>query len=154
MAGNTVQIHKTGSEYILKVAMTGEVTRVTSVTMGLFNDSIDNLNHDSDMSDITTEPNDGNYSAQSINLDTDSSSAVDNGFWKVQFSPVDFDIADTTGDVDSYYFSITYQSEGDTLATEHLLFTGSLDQTYSLSELNVFNIDENTIALRMRPFNC
>ena len=147
----TVQIHKTGAEYLLRTVITGESTRVTTVTVGLFDDSTDALTHTSDYADITTEPSDGNYTAQSVDLDTDSSTTLDDDNWTAVLGQIDFDVASTTGSVDSYYVTVTDNLSGDDEDTQHLFWTGSLDQTYDLNQIDVFRIDADTAGVKVIP---
>jgi len=75
-----------GEEWILETALEG-----VSVTIGLYNDSTDSLGDTNDVSDITTEPSDGNYARQSVTL-----TLVDeSGDWAAETgSDVVFDVTD------------------------------------------------------------
>jgi hypothetical protein len=152
MAGNTTQLHNTGEEYIFKVVMDRSVVAVATVSVGLFNDSVDNLNADSDLADITTEPDDGNYSRQTINLnDTDVTVRLEAGHWEAVLAQIEFDVEDTTGTVDSYFIVINFEAAGDGSPTDHLFWTGDLDQSRDLSQIDVFRINADTAGLRIEP---
>ena len=136
----TTQLHDTGEEWYQ--------TNIESVTydVGLFNDSTDSLTDSSDLSDITTEPTDGNYSrltgSNFITLKSD-------GDWSlVNESQLSFDVTGTTGDVDSYFIVVNFQSEdaGDSSASDHLFATGDLSQSYALSNLDTLNLSQEGIG--------
>src|SRR6056297_3168241 len=126
----TTGLHDTGEEYY-QDELSGE-----QFDVGLFDDSTDNLVDSSDVSDITTEPSDGNYTRQT---GITFSSADENGDWTLtNDSQVSFDVTDTTGDVDSYFIVVNFDSDdaGDSgTPADHLLATGSLSQSYALNNL-------------------
>lgn len=139
----TTGLHDTGEEYILDVVMDGTVSRVTSCTVGLYNDSTDALSESSDVGDITTEPTGSNYSRQTINLnDTDVTNSDSGGDWQSEFAQVTYDTSDSTQSVDSYFVVINYQADdtSDSASNDHLFFTGSLDGTYDLSNIDTLNL--------------
>jgi hypothetical protein len=51
--------------------------------------------------------------------------------------------------VDSYFFEVTFQAEdtGDSSPQEHLILTGSLSQTYALSNVDTLEISANTAGV-------
>ena len=147
----TTQIHKTGAEYLIKTVVTGEITRVTTATIGLFNDSTDSLTHSSDYSDITTEPSDGNYNSNTVDLDNDTTSTDDGTNWLATIGQEEFDVTNTTGTVDSYYVTITVQLSGDGSPVQHLFWTGGLDQSYDLSQIDTFRINADTAGVKVIP---
>jgi len=137
----TTGLHDTGEEYY-QDKLSGE-----QFDVGLFDDSTDNLTDSSDVSDITTEPSDGNYTRQA---DIAFSSADENGDWTLtNDSQVSFDVTDTTGDVDSYFIVVNFDSDdasdGGT-PTDHLLATGSLSQSYALNNLDTLNLSAGGIG--------
>lgn len=130
-------LHNAGEELVIKEFFTDEKTRPTSATVGLYDDSTDTLADGDTYADITTEPSDGNYAAQTVNFgNTDWNSGVSGGDWQAILSDIVFDVTDTTGSVDSFYVTVTFTSEehGDAGDTQHLLFTASLSQTRDLSQ--------------------
>jgi len=134
-------LHDTGEEYY-QDELSGE-----QFDVGLFDDSTDNLVDSSDVSDITTEPSDGNYTRQT---GITFSSADENGDWTLtNDSQVSFDVTDTTGDVDSYFIVVNFDSDdagdGGTPA-DHLLATGSLSQSYALNNLDTLNLSAGGIG--------
>lgn len=136
----TTQLHDTGEEYY-QDKLSGE-----SFTIGLYNDNSDNLTDSNDVGDITTEPSDGNYSRQT---GVAFSSSDDSGDWILtNDSQVQFDVTDTTGTVDAYFIVVNFQSDdkSDGAATDHLLATGSLSQSYDLSNLDTLNLSANGIG--------
>ena len=118
-----------------------------SVDVGLYNDSTDSISDSNDVSDITTEPSDGNYSRQA---DEAVSASDISGDWGIDNDgTVTFDVSGTTGDVDSYFFVANFQAEdtGDGSATDHLVVTGSLSQSYALSNLDTLEISAGTAGV-------
>lgn len=118
-----------------------------SVDVGLYNDSTDSISDSDDVADITTEPSDGNYSRQS---DVAVSASDIGGDWGIDNDgTVTFDVSGTTGDVDSYFFVVNFQANdtNDGSATDHLVVTGSLSQSYALSNLDTLEISAGTAGV-------
>lgn len=118
-----------------------------SVDVGLYDDSTDSISDTDDVADITTEPSDGNYTRQSA---VDVSASDISGDWGIDNDgTVTFDVSGTTGDVDSYFFVVNFQANdtGDSSATDHLVVTGSLSQSYALSNLDTLEISAGTAGV-------
>jgi len=119
-----------------------------SVTILLYDDSTDSIGEADDLDAITTEPTDGNYSRQSATLTfavkSDDGAAVSD-------AQVSFDVADTTGNVDSYAIIVNFQSStaGDESAQDHLVGAGALSQSYDLSNLDTLNVSAETIGHKL-----
>lgn len=136
----TQQLHDTGEEYY-QDKLSGETFDV-----GLYNDATDALTDSEDLGDITTEPSDGNYARQA---GVAFSSSDISGDWALtNDSQVSFDVTNTTGTVDSYFIVVNYQSDdkSDGGATDHLLVTGALSQSYDLSNIDTLNLSANGIG--------
>lgn len=118
-----------------------------SVDVGLYNDSTESVS-DTDDLPLSTEPSDGNYTRQT----NEALSAADiSGNWGVDNdTTITFDVTNTTGDVDSYFFVFNFDSadagDGGT-AADHLVLTGSLSQTYALSNLDTLEISAGTAGV-------
>lgn len=117
-----------------------------SVDVGLYNDATDAVS-DTDDLPLSTEPSDGNYVRQT----GQAVSASDiSGNWGVDNdSVVTFDVTNTTGTVDSYFFVANFQANdtGDGAATDHLVLTGSLSQSYDLSNLDTLEVSAGTAGV-------
>lgn len=115
-----------------------------SVDVGLYNDSTDSIADSDDLSAITTEPSDGNYVRQT----GEAVSASDiSGDWGIDNdTTVTFDVTNTTGTVDSYFFVANFQAQdtSDSSAQDHLVLTGSLSQSYDLSNVDTLEISAGT----------
>jgi hypothetical protein len=115
-----------------------------SVDVGLYNDATDSIGDTDDLAALTSEPSDGNYTRQS----GEAVSASDiSGDWGVDNdSVITFDVTNTTGTVDSYFFVANFQANdtADGSATDHLVLTGSLSQSYDLSNLDTLEISAGT----------
>jgi hypothetical protein len=138
-------ITKLGSEYKAGVDLAG-----VTFTVGLYNDGTDKITYQHDMVDITTEPSNGNYAAQTF------TSEIAEGTQKAicrNTGNITFDVTSTTGTVDSYYISVSFQStfNGDGSPTEHLIATGKIRDasgqvTLDLSTLSTYTIDASFVG--------
>lgn len=131
-----------GEEYIIKNNLDG-----ASIDIGLYNDSVDSIADSDDLPAITTEPSDGNYTRQT-NISVSASDI--SGDWGIDNdSKVTFDVSGTSGDVDSYFFVATFQASdtGDSSAQDHLILTGSLSQSYALSNVDTLEISADTAGV-------
>lgn len=143
------QLHDTGEEWIMDEAFGGG-TGAASVDVGLFNDGTDSLADSDDVSAITTEPGGSNYARQTIDLGTNFTNQDNGGDWESIMDDVTFDTSDSNQSVDAYMVVVTFDSDdaGDGgTAADHLLFTGSLDQTYDLSSVDSFTLSNSGISI-------
>lgn len=136
-----------GEEFIIKFCFTDEVSRPSSIDMGLYEDATDQISDTDDLSAITTEPTGASYSRQSVSFGNTEMSSNDNtnGDWEVQFVDQTFDTSDSTQSVDSYFIVINFQSEdtGDSASQDHLFLTGALSQTFDLSNLDNLDVSDS-----------
>lgn len=139
----TNQQHIRGEEYTAKVEA-GIISPATQITFGLYNDSDDNLSNTDDLSAINSEPTSGNYSRKTFDLSSSNFSAekTSGDNWRYVFSNAAFDVENTTEEVDSYFAVIEFNGDGDSSATPHLVFTGSLGGTENLADYFTLNVDE------------
>lgn len=143
-------LHNTGEEVIMKDFFEESITKPTSISVSLFNDSSNgngnNLVDGDDVNNITTEPSaGGSYNRSPLSFGTSSFTAESNaeGNWQTVFSDMTFNTTDETTTVDAYFVTIEFASEeaGDGgTPSEHLLFTGALDQSYDLSQIDSFTL--------------
>lgn len=143
------QLHDYGEEFVVKYVFTDEATRPASVTVGMYNDATDALGDSSDLTAITTEPNDGNYSRQTVALGatTDMATLQEEGDWRIDINDQEFNVTDTTGEVDSYFVVISFNADGDSAVTDHLFLTGSLGGTYDMSNYTSFTIQDTGLQI-------
>ena len=143
------QLHDTGEEWMMDTAY-GSDPGTTTVTIGLYNDGTDSLSDSSDVGSITTEPSGSAYARQSADLGTHFTVRDNNGNWEAVIDDQSFDTSDSDQSVDSYFVVVNYASndagDGGT-ASDHLLFTGSLDQTYDLSSVDSFTLSGSGISI-------
>lgn len=134
----TTQLHDTGEEFVMDVVFRSDtVTKPSNVTVGLFNDSTDSLSDGSNVSDITTEPSGGAYARQSAAFDGgDFTNANSGGDWQTTISDQTFDTSDSTQDVDAYFIAVSYSSDDAGTDSDHLFWTGQLDQQYDLNSVD------------------
>lgn len=131
-----------GEEWLLKTDVSG----VASITLGLYNDSTDSITDTEDLSDITTEPSGGSYARQTTEISVSDIS----GDWGFDNDNQEsFDTSDSSQSVDSYFYVANFQAvdTGDGAATDHLIATGSLSQTYDLSSVDTFNVNAGTAGV-------
>lgn len=141
----TTQLHDIGEEFILDESFGGG-TGSTSVFVGLYNDGNDSLSDASDVGDITTEPSGSNYTRQSVALDT-GFTIQDNGDWEAILNSVTYDTTDSNQSVDAYFVGANFSSDDTGTSGDHLLFTGSLDQTYDLSSVDEFTLNDSGLSI-------
>lgn len=140
----------TGEEAIIRDFFEESLSKPSSVDVSLYNDSTDTLSDSEDVGDITTEPGGASFSRQSVNFGTNHFTAQDSGGnWEAEIANTTFDTSDSTQTVDSYFIVITFtsQDKGDGSATDHLLFTGSLGDTYDLSTLNSYTLGTSGLSV-------
>lgn len=130
-----------GEEWLNKTDLTG----ITGVDVGLYNDADDGADTGgdsiSDTSDlpINSEPSDGNYTRQTGQAITVEDIGGDWGF--DNDDPIQFDTSSTTGTVDSWFVVYAFTSDQDTDGTvDHLIATGGLSQAYDLSNVDQLDI--------------
>ena len=129
-------LHDFGEEYIQKQAFnTGDLS-VTSCELGLYlNDPAeggDDLGQADNVDAITTEPSDGNYTRTSVDLTSSEVTIHLSGPNAViDLGTRSFTVENSTGDVDSWFIVINYQSDeaGNAGAADNLILSGRLDVT-------------------------
>lgn len=122
------------------------ISRSASVDVLLFDDSTDNTDDTSDVGDITTELSGGNYTRQSLNLDTsDFTLSLDANDNLRAAGTVMFDLTDTSGDFDAYGIVANFQSDivgSDGSATDHLIASAVLEGApYDASLYTGFDVE-------------
>lgn len=140
----TTQLHDTGEEFLMDVVFREDtITKPSTISVGLFNDSTDALSDGSDVGDITTEPSGGSYARQNATLDGgDFTNEDSGGDWQTTITDQTFDTSDSTQDVDAYLIVVNYQADdtADGSANDHLFWTGQLDQTYDLNSVDTLTL--------------
>lgn len=137
----TTSLHDTGEEFIIDTTFRQDtLTRPTSVSIGLYNDGTDAFSDGNDVGDITTEPTGSAYARQTATLDSGDFTNADNGGdWQTTIADQTFDTSDSTQNVDAYFIVVTFASEDTNdsgTATDHLFWTGDLDQEYDLNSVD------------------
>jgi hypothetical protein len=115
-----------------------------SVDVGLYDDSADSISDTDDVTAINSEPSGGNYTRQTG--EAVSASDISDDWGVDNDNVVTFDVTNTSGTVDSYFFVVNFQASdtGDSSANDHLVLTGSLSQSYDLSNLDTLEISAGT----------
>lgn len=146
----TTQLHDTGEEAILDDFFEESLSKPANVNVSLYNESTDSLSDSDSYADITTEPAGASFNQQSASFGTTDFTNQDNsGDWETIITDQTFDTSDSTQTVSAYMVTITFQADdtGDTSATQHLLFTGDLDQNYDLSDIDSFTLSGAGLSL-------
>ena len=141
--------HDTGEEWAHKFAFRQDtITRDDTIEVLLYDDSVDELDDTSDVGDITTEPDDGNYTRQTFTLDgEDVTLSVVDGQLRAE-ATVTFDVTDTTGTVDATQTVVDFQSDivnSETEANPHFLYSATLD--IGSQDLSNFTSLETTVQI-------
>lgn len=127
LAVGAALLNDLGEEYTVKNDLDA-----LSADVGLYNDGTDSITDTEDLSDITTEPSNGNYARQ-----TEAFSASDlSGDWGTDTdTDTVFDVTSTTGTVNDYFVEVNFQASdtSDGAGTDHLIVTGDLSTSYDLS---------------------
>jgi len=142
----TTQLHDTGEEFAIKDLFREDlITKPASVEISLFNDTTDALSDSSDVGGITTEPVGASFARQTASFSAADFTPQDNASqnWEIVIADQTFDTTDSSQSVDAYFIVINFDSDdaGDAgTPTDHLYFTGDLDQTYDLNSVDTFTL--------------
>lgn len=138
-----------GEEYLIKNGLD-----TVTVEVGLYNDSTDALNDNSDVGDLTTEPGNGNYARQTV----DFSAADLSGNWGVDNdSQFTFDFSDIVKgdandqDVDTAFVTISFQASdtGDTSSNTHLIANPALSQTRGIGSIDTLEVASGDLQIKL-----
>lgn len=132
-----------GEEWLIKNSADN-----TSLSVGLYNDSTDAISDSNDLADLTTEPAGGSYSRQSDNF---SASDLSGDWGFDNDSQLTFDTSDSSQTVDSYFIVANFQADdtSDGSATDHMIATGSLSQSYDLSSVDTLNVNSGGVGVKV-----
>ena len=141
--------HETGAEWAHKFAFRQDtITRDDTLEVLLYDDSVDELDDTSDVGDITTEPDDGDYARQTFTLDDPD---VDLSFVDGQLraeATVVFNVSGTTGEVDATQTIVDFQSDvvnDESEANPHFLYSATLD--FGTADLSQFDNLQTTVII-------
>lgn len=130
-------LHNNGKEFERRLIL-GTVTNPDQVTIGLYNDSTDELVDSSTVADITTQP-DGDPQATVTISDGTFSFDGDDGVLTLPSTP-EIDVSEATEDIDSAYILINYDGSDQLYATASLVANESFSE-YDLSQIDTFVVD-------------
>jgi len=138
-----------GEEYVIKNNVDG-----ATFTFGLYDDSTDSLSDSSEVGDITTEPENANYSTQSVTV----SAANLAGNWGVENDgSFSFDFSDVepgdseVQDVDAAYVTVNFTSDelGQESDTDNLIGNFALEQTRDIGSLDAIEVGAGDATLTL-----
>jgi len=138
-----------GEEYLIKNGLDG-----ATVNVGLYNDATDALSDTSDVGNISTEPQNGNYAQQSVSF-----TAADlGGNWGVDNDTVfSFDFSDVVKggaddqDVDTAFVTISFQAAdtSDTSSNTHLIANPALSQTRGIGSIDTLEVASGDLQIKL-----
>jgi hypothetical protein len=134
-----------GEEYFI----TNNVDGVT-LTVGLYNDSTDNIGEGSNVGDITTEPQNGAaYDTVSV---TFSASNI-GGNWGIENdSVISYDFSDTQDDsveVDTAFVTANFDSAEAGGVGDHLIANPALSQSRKVGSIDTLEIGAGDLELKL-----
>ena len=133
-----------GEEFFLT-----EVVDGTTLRVGLYNDSTDDLDEGSNYADITTEPDNANYEP----VDTVFSARNIDGNWGVEndaLKSFDFsDIVEEPDEVDTAYVLAEFDSEEAGGNDWHLIANPALSQTRGIGSIDTLEIDAGDLQIKL-----
>lgn len=133
-----------GEEYFVTESVDGATLRV-----GLYDDSVDNLDEGSTASDITTEPDYDNYDPVEV---TFSARNID-GNWGVENDgDISFDFSDAievSDEVDTAYVEVNFSSEEAGTTSYHVIANPSLSQTRGIGSIDTLDIYTGDLELKL-----
>lgn len=140
----------TGKQFFVEsIFRTDLITRPGSVDVLLYNDSTDSLSETSNVGDITTEPSGAAYARQSVSIDGSSVSLTEDAGnnYEVTLNQVTFDTSDSSQTVDNYGIVANFDGTDSTGGNngDNLIVTGSLSQSYDLSNVDTLNVSNTGI---------
>lgn len=135
----------TGEQFMQESSWrTDLITRPASIDILLYNDSTDSISDTNNLADITTEPSGSSYARQSVSLDGSSVNITEDGSnnWEITFNQVSFDTSDSSQTVDGYGIVANFDATASTGGNngDNLVMTGSLSQSYDLSNVDTLNV--------------
>jgi hypothetical protein len=119
-----------------------------TVTVGVYNDSTDNVTESDDLAAITSEPSNTNYSTASVTFTASDLS----GDWGVDNdSQFTFDFSDQTSsqNIDTFYIQYNFQAvdTGDGSATDHLIATAGMTQTRDIGSIDSLDVAAGDLSI-------
>lgn len=132
-----------GEEYLIKNGLDA-----ATVSVGLYDDSTDQLDDTSDIGGIGSEPGNANYSTVTVTV----TAADISGNWGVDNdSLISFDFSDTTTSkiVDAAYVTVSFQASdtGDTTANDHLIANPALSQDRDIGSIDTLEIASGDLQI-------
>lgn len=141
-----------GEEFLLRKTFLEDLGAVSSVEIGLYNDTTDALTDSDDTGALTTEPTGTAYNRISLNFGSANFTAQQpSSDVEAIIADHDFNLSDdTSGSVDSYFLVITFQAStvsSDSAQTTHLVARGALAQSYDLASVDTLNNNSSGVSL-------
>jgi len=131
---------------------TDQITRPTSIDLGLHDDSTDTTTDTTLDPSTLTEPNGGAYTRQSISLDGTAIDISENGSNNVEMTNANeqsFDTSDSSNTADQYFYVANFDATTVTngINGDNVVITGNLSQSYDLSNVDTLKISAATAGI-------
>lgn len=121
-------------EWLAKYAYSNSVGRPSTFEVLLYDDSVDELGFHDDLTDISSEPDDGNYQRATLSFPGDVMVSMDDRGSSVVPISATFDFQGVTGEVDSVGIAWQAQLEGEGERHPHLMVREQLAEREDLSD--------------------
>lgn len=133
-----------GEEFILRKTFLEDLGSVSSMEIGLYDDTTDSLTDSDDVGALSTEPSGSAYSRISEDFGTANySGQMPSNKVEAIIADHSFDLKDDgSGSVDSYFCVITFNANtvsSDSSQTTHIIARGALEQSYDLASVDTLN---------------
>jgi len=141
-----------GEEFNIRKTYLENLGSVTSVEIGLYDDSTDALTDSDDVGALSTEPSGSAYSRISMDFGSaDFTAQMPSSDVEAIIADHDFDLSDdSSGSVDSYVCFITFNANivgDDSAQVTHLVARGALEQSYTLDSVDTLNNNSSGVSL-------
>ena len=131
---------------------TDQITRPSSITFGLHNDSVDGITGTTNDPTNLTKPDGSSYSDKTISLDGTAIDISENGSNNIEMTNANqqsFDTSDSSNTVDQYFYLANFDATAVTNGVngDNIIITGNLSQSYDLSNVGTLNISATTAGI-------
>lgn len=131
---------------------TDQITRPSSITLGLHDDSTDTIADTDALPGNLTKPDGGSYSDNTLSLDGTDIDVSQNGSsnWEMtNGAEQSFDTSDSSNTADSYFYLANFDATATTNGQngDNIIITGSLSQSYDLSNVDTLKISSTTAGI-------
>jgi hypothetical protein len=137
----TFGLKDAGEEFMMRMSYETDVDRPDNLTVGLYEDGVDDLNDVNNVNAITTEPEGQSYARQSLSFGANNDIEIDvdvssQSNWLVRLDDLVFDVTDSERWVDGVFVVCEYERYTNSEPVNNLLWNTELSQRTHLSDIN------------------